>query len=76
MISTPEETLISAYKIGKKVGLKYVYTGNISNSNYESTFCPKCNTLIIERWGMEVLENNLKNGKCPKCKTKIEGKWK
>jgi len=74
--STPEETLISAYKIGKKAGLKYVYTGNIPNSNYESTFCPKCNVLVIERWGMEVLENNLENGKCPKCKTIIQGKWK
>ena len=73
---TPAETLISAYEIGKKVGLKYVYTGNIPNFDYESTFCPKCDTLVIERWGMEVLENNLKNGKCPKCKTKIEGKWK
>jgi len=76
IIPTPEETLISAYKIGKKAGLNYVYTGNIPNSNYESTFCPKCNTLVVERWGMEVLENNLKNGKCPKCKTKIQGKWK
>ncbi len=74
--STPEETLISAYKIGKKAGLKYVYTGNIPNSNYESTFCPKCNVLVIERWEMEVLENNLENGKCPKCKTIIQGKWK
>src|SRR5680860_1436615 len=76
IIPTPEETLISAYKIGKKAGLNYVYTGNIPNSGYESTFCPKCNTLVVERWGMEVLENNLKNGKCPKCKTKIQGKWK
>jgi len=76
IIPTPEETLISAYEIGKKAGLKYVYTGNIPNFNYESTFCPKCNLLVVERWGMEVLENNLKNGKCPKCKTKIQGKWK
>jgi len=73
---TPEETLITAYKIGKKAGLRYVYTGNIPDSNYESTFCPKCNTLIIERWGMKILENNLKNGRCPKCKTKIQGIWK
>jgi len=73
---TSEEILISACKIGKKAGLRYVYTGNIPNSNYESTYCPKCNSLIIERWGMEVLENNLKNGKCPKCNTKIQGIWK
>lgn len=73
---TSQEALISACEIGKKAGLQYVYTGNIPNSNYESTYCPKCNSLIIERWGMEVLENNLENGKCSKCNTKIQGKWK
>ena len=73
---TSQEALISACEIGKKAGLQYVYTGNIPNSDYESTFCPKCNALIIERWGMEVLENNLENGKCSKCNTKIQGKWK
>lgn len=72
---TSRKTLIETYKIGKKSGLKYVYTGNIPDSNYESTYCPKCHSLIIKRVGMEVLENNLKNGKCPKCNTKIQGIW-
>jgi len=72
---TSHEVLIGACEIGKKAGLRYVYTGNIPNSNYESTYCPKCNALIIERWGMEVLENNLKNGKCFKCNAKIKGRW-
>ena len=75
-LPTSQEALIKAYEIGKKAGLQYVYTGNIPNSNYESTFCPKCNTLIVERWGMEVLQNNLKHGRCIKCKTKIQGIWK
>lgn len=73
---TSQEILINACEIGKKAGLRYVYTGNIPNSDYESTYCPKCNSLIIERWGMEVLENDLKNGKCPKCNAKIKGIWK
>ncbi len=72
---TSQEILINACEIGKKAGLRYIYTGNIPNSDYESTYCPKCNSLIIERWGMEVLENNLKNEKCPKCNTKIKGIW-
>ena len=72
---TSQEILINACEIGRKAGLRYIYTGNIPNSDYESTYCPKCNSLIIERWGMEVLENNLKNGKCPKCNTKIKGIW-
>jgi pyruvate formate lyase activating enzyme len=72
---TSKETLIRAYEIGKKIGLQYVYTGNIPSSDYESTYCPKCDSLIIERFGMQVLQNNLKNGKCSKCKTKIHGIW-
>lgn len=72
---TPQETLIKAYKIGKDAGLKYVYTGNIPDSEFESTLCPNCNFLIIKRLGMETLENKLKNGKCPKCGEKIAGKW-
>lgn len=75
-LPTSQEILINACEIGKKAGLQYVYTGNIPNSDYESTYCPKCNTLIIERWGMDILENNLKNGECLKCKTKIKGIWK
>jgi len=72
---TSQEILINACEIGKKAGLRYVYTGNIPDSNHESTYCPKCNSLIIERWDMETLENNLKNEQCAKCKTKIKGIW-
>jgi pyruvate formate lyase activating enzyme len=72
---TPKETLIRAYNIGKKAGLKYVYTGNIPDVNYESTYCPHCGTKIIERWGIEMIKNNLKEGKCPKCGTKIAGRF-
>jgi len=73
--STSQKSLIKAYNIGKKAGLKYVYTGNIPDENYESTFCPKCGIKIIERWGIEMIENRLKNGKCYKCEEEIAGKW-
>jgi pyruvate formate lyase activating enzyme len=72
---TSKETLLRAYEIGKKAGLHYVYTGNIPDENYESTYCPKCGTKIIERWGIEMISNNLKEGKCPKCGTKIAGRF-
>ncbi|NMB92025.1 MAG: AmmeMemoRadiSam system radical SAM enzyme [Parcubacteria group bacterium] len=74
--STPQNTLIRAYKIGKNAGLNYVYTGNIPDANYESTYCPQCGTKLIERWGIEMIENNLKEGKCPQCGEKISGIWK
>jgi len=72
---TPQKTLIKAYNIGKKAGLKYVYTGNIPDNNYESTYCPKCGAKLIERWGIEMISNNLKNGKCPKCGENIPGRF-
>ncbi|MCM8809583.1 MAG: AmmeMemoRadiSam system radical SAM enzyme [Candidatus Omnitrophica bacterium] len=73
--STPVETLESAVKIAKDVGLKYVYIGNVENSQYENTYCPKCGKILIKRRGFFVLENNIKNGRCNFCKTKIEGVW-
>lgn len=76
---TPTETIIQAYQIGKKVGLKYVYTGNISDYQHASTFCPKCNNLLIKRVGYDTLIQpllNLNNGKCRKCQTEIYGVWK
>jgi len=63
---TPVETLKMAYKIGKKAGLKHVYTGNVQGLPSEDTFCPKCGTLAINRTGYHV-ERYDKNGLCPKC---------
>jgi len=63
---TPVETLEKAYKIGKETGLKYVYTGNVPGLPSEDTFCPKCNTLCIDRMNY-IIHRYDKNGKCPKC---------
>ena len=73
---TPKETLLKAYEIGKKEGLNYVYLGNMPNSKYESTYCPKCKKLVIERWGFEILGNYLEKDKCPNCNQKIAGVFK
>lgn len=72
---TPHDTLIKAYEIGKEAGLKYVYTGNIPDSKYESTYCPQCGNKIIERWGISMIKNLLDNNKCPYCHTVIDGRW-
>ena len=70
---TPKETLIRAYNIGKKNGLRYVYLGNIPDTKYQTTYCPHCGEPLIERYGMGVLKNKLQNGRCPHCHTKIAG---
>lgn len=69
--ATNAETLEKAYKIGKKNGLKYVYTGNIPGLDSENTYCPKCKELVIKRIGY-MIERRDKNGQCPKCKEKID----
>lgn len=73
---TPVETLEKCYNIAKKVGLKYVYIGNVPGHKYNSTYCPNCKNQLIYRIHFEVLENKIKNGKCPFCNYKIAGVWK
>ncbi len=74
---TPYETLIKAYEIGKKAGLKYVYVGNIPDVKRSSTYCPKCQTILIKRDGYHVEIKNFDktNGTCQKCHEKIYGIW-
>jgi pyruvate formate lyase activating enzyme len=50
-----------------------VYIGNIKNE-FESTLCPKCGKVLVERKGFLVQKNNLFNGKCS-CGEKIAGVW-
>lgn len=70
---TPEKILHKAHDIGKASGLKHVYIGNVRNGR-ESTLCPNCNEICIERDGF-TSKIRLKNGKCPKCGKEVKGKW-
>jgi pyruvate formate lyase activating enzyme len=72
---TPVETLQIAMEIGKEVGLRHVYCGNVPGESGESTYCSNCGKLLIERWGFSVRKNNLKGDSCPDCDTGIDGVW-
>lgn len=73
---TPAETLERAYKIGKKAGLKYVYTGNIPGLEAESTHCPECNKIVIKRFGLDCEKCDVNNkGECKNCGHKLPGVW-
>jgi len=75
---TPASTLIRAAEIGQEAGLNYVYAGNLPGSvkNYENTCCPKCNTVLVERYAYRILRDQLTGrGACPKCGEKIAGIW-
>ncbi len=76
--ATPSQTLRRAYDIGKDVGLKYVYVGNIDDEARESTYCPNCHTLVIDRHGHigQYVTNYLVNkNSCPSCGYKLHGIW-
>ena len=71
---TPLETLVEARKTAMDAGLRFVYIGNI-RQEAESTFCPKCKKLLIERIGYFLKQNNISDGKCKFCSTSIAGIW-
>lgn len=71
---TPLDTLTEARKTAMDAGLRFVYIGNIRHEA-ESTFCPKCKKLLIERIGYFVKQNNVSDGKCRFCRVNIPGVW-
>lgn len=70
---TDTRTIHKAIQIGKKIGLKYIYAGNIPGDDYESTYCPKCKKKIIERFSFGVEKINLKKSRCSFCNENIDG---
>jgi pyruvate formate lyase activating enzyme len=69
--ATDEGFLIEVYNTAKKY-LDYVYIGNMWNKNYESTICPECGELLIERKAYNVKIKNLNEyGGCENCKKQI-----
>lgn len=75
MMDTPATelgTLRRAREIALQEGLHYAYTGNRQDEETESTYCPKCKTQVVRRFGFSVLENKVtKDGKCPECGEKL-----
>ncbi len=73
--STSLQTLLRAETIGRKVGLRYIYLGNVAREG--NTYCPNCGMLLVRRIGFNVLENylSINGGCCPECGFKVEGVW-
>jgi len=70
--ATPIKSMIKAYELGKEAGLKNVYLGNVMEKIYNSTYCPQCGKMVIEREGYKIY--NLLNGnKCKHCGTAVAG---
>lgn len=71
---TPPATLLRAYRIAMKNGIKYVYTGNIHHEPTGSTYCPGCRKKIIGRdWHLLTHWGVGQGGHCTHCGTAIAG---
>jgi pyruvate formate lyase activating enzyme len=64
---TPVETLERACAIGRKAGLKFIYTGNVPGHGSENTVCYSCGRLIVERHGYQTRAAGLDGSKCRYC---------
>ncbi|OQA56039.1 MAG: Pyruvate formate-lyase 1-activating enzyme [Candidatus Omnitrophica bacterium ADurb.Bin277] len=54
-------------------GIRYCYTGNVSDPEGESTFCHACGKKLIGRNWYKLTEWNLRDGKCGFCGTPCAG---
>ncbi|RLF58858.1 MAG: AmmeMemoRadiSam system radical SAM enzyme [Thermoplasmata archaeon] len=65
---TPLNTLERAARIAEDAGLRYVYIGNVYMHPKESTYCPKCGSVMIKRAGYHIEYIRLE---CENCGEKI-----
>jgi pyruvate formate lyase activating enzyme len=70
---TPLETLRRAAEIGRSEGLHFIYIGNSPGLDGQSTYCPGCAVLLIERSGYGVTKSMIRQGRCPECRQTIAG---
>lgn len=72
--ATPLETLNRARRLAIKNGIRYAYTGNIPDSEGESTYCHQCKARIIGRDRYQLTEWKLnKDGNCTQCSARCAG---
>ncbi len=72
---TPHETLLAAYEEARSQGLKYVYVGNVHDSQHDSTYCPTCKKLVIERDWHQLGKYYMNSDRCAHCGGQITGRF-
>jgi pyruvate formate lyase activating enzyme len=73
---TPPATLVRARDIARRVGLRYVYTGNVHDETGGSTYCPSCGEAVILRDWYHIRGYHLTEaGDCTWCGTHLAGRY-
>lgn len=70
--ATPIRTLEKIHDMARERGIRYAYLGNVPGHRAESTRCPSCGALLIERSGFASRMRNLDGHECTECGEKIE----
>ena len=71
---TPPSTVRAAREIARRVGLRYVYTGNIHDPAGQATYCQGCGGVLIGRDWHDLTAWNLDaDGRCRNCGTSCPG---
>lgn len=74
--ATPVATVQRARRIAMDEGLRYVYTGNVHDSEGGTTYCPRCAEPVIGRDWHHVTAFRLHSGNCcPKCDFPVAGRF-
>ncbi len=71
--ATPVATIERALAIGRQEGLHYVYAGNVPGGRSESTSCPECGVVVVERAGFRTGRVRLVGDSCGGCGARIAG---
>jgi pyruvate formate lyase activating enzyme len=71
---TPPETLTRARRIALGNGVRFAYTGNVHDPDGQTTRCPDCGEVLVERdwyelgsWGLDA------RGRCARCGARCPG---
>jgi AmmeMemoRadiSam system radical SAM enzyme/AmmeMemoRadiSam system protein B/AmmeMemoRadiSam system protein A len=70
---TPHETLLAARQVAREQGLRFAYVGNVNDVQNQSTWCPQCGELLIERDWHQLGRYGMKGSCCGACGTEIAG---
>ncbi len=68
---TPLPLLEKIYRRAKELGIRYPYLGNVMSHPFESTYCPACGGLLVERSGFSSVIRHLDKERCTLCGEKI-----
>jgi pyruvate formate lyase activating enzyme len=74
---TPAQTVQRARNIGLSEGLRFVYSGNVTDSEGSLTRCPQCHGALVAREAFQVTLARWGDtpGRCPDCGGPVAGRW-